>query len=52
MVLDALWPGAARGVQLAVVVVGNLVATILRFTLLKHWVFAGPKESDRDRTNA
>ncbi len=52
VVLDALWPGAARGVQFAVVVVGNLVATILHFTLLKHWVFAGPKESDRDLANA
>lgn len=47
-VLNVLWPDAGRAVQLGVVVIGNLVATILRFTLLRHWVFAASKEGTRD----
>ncbi len=32
-------PGAARGTELAVLVAANLVATLLRFVLLRVWVF-------------
>lgn len=46
--LHVMAPGATRAVELAVVIVGNLVATVLRFTLLKHWVFANSEESSVD----
>jgi len=38
-VLHAAVRGAPRGVELAVLVVANLAATLLRFVLLRHWVF-------------
>ena len=38
-VLHLAVPGAPRGVELAVLVVANLAATLLRFVLLRHWVF-------------
>jgi putative flippase GtrA len=38
-VLHAAVPGAPRGVELAVLVVANLAATLLRFVLLRRWVF-------------
>jgi putative flippase GtrA len=37
--LHALDLGASRGVELAVLVVANLLATVLRFVLLRAWVF-------------
>ncbi len=30
----------SRATELAVLVLANLTATVLRFTLLRHWVFA------------
>ena len=38
-VLHAAAPGAPRGTELAVLVVANLAATLLRFVLLRRWVF-------------
>ncbi|HEY5183135.1 MAG TPA: bifunctional glycosyltransferase family 2/GtrA family protein [Dermatophilaceae bacterium] len=38
-VLHLAVPGAPRGVELAVLVVANLAATLLRFVLLRRWVF-------------
>ena len=38
-VLHLVVPGAPRAVELAVLVVANLAATLLRFVLLRHWVF-------------
>lgn len=37
--LHAVAPGASRAVELAVLVVANLAATVLRFVLLRGWVF-------------
>jgi putative flippase GtrA len=37
--LHGLAPAAGRGLELAVLVVANLVATAMRFLLLRHWVF-------------
>jgi len=37
--LHAAAPSAPRGVELAVLVVANLAATLLRFVLLRRWVF-------------
>jgi putative flippase GtrA len=39
--LHAAAPTAPRGVELAVLVVANLAATVLRFVLLRGWVFRG-----------
>jgi putative flippase GtrA len=39
VLLHAVVPGAPRGVELAVLVVANLGATVLRFVLLRGWVF-------------
>jgi len=38
-VLHAAAPGATRNTELAVLVVANLTATLLRFVLLRRWVF-------------
>ena len=40
--LEALAPGASRGVEVAVLVAANLAATLLRYVLLRLWVF-GPR---------
>jgi putative flippase GtrA len=37
--LHLLAPSASRAVEVVVLVVANLVATVLRFLLLRHWVF-------------
>jgi len=37
--LHAGAPGVSRGVELSVLVLANLAATILRFVLLRSWVF-------------
>jgi putative flippase GtrA len=37
--LHAAAPGASRAFELAVLVVANLAATVLRFVLLRGWVF-------------
>ncbi|MDM7855262.1 glycosyltransferase [Cellulomonas sp. MW4] len=37
--LHAVAPGASRAVELVVLVVANLAATVLRFVLLRGWVF-------------
>jgi putative flippase GtrA len=39
VLLHALAPSASRAVELAVLVVANLLATVLRFVLLRGWVF-------------
>ena len=38
-ILHAAAPTAPRGVELAVLVVANLAATLLRFVMLRRWVF-------------
>ena len=38
-ILHAATPSAPRGAELAVLVVANLAATLLRFVLLRRWVF-------------
>ena len=43
--LHAVAPSASRALELAVLVVANLAATVLRFVLLRGWVF-------RDRRSA
>jgi putative flippase GtrA len=40
--LEALAPGASRGVEVAVLVLANAAATLLRYVLLRLWVF-GPR---------
>lgn len=40
--LHAAAPGSGRAIELAVLVAANLVATVLRFTLLRVWVFRTP----------
>lgn len=42
--LEALAPGAPRTVEIAVLVAANLAATLLRYFLLRLWVF-GPRRS-------
>jgi putative flippase GtrA len=37
--LDAVAPGASRPVELGVLVVANLAATVLRFLLMRVWIF-------------
>src|SRR4051794_10136018 len=37
--LAALGPGAGRLAEISVLVAANLVATVLRFLLFRHWVF-------------
>jgi putative flippase GtrA len=37
--LHAAAPGAGRGTEVAVLVVANLIATVLRFVLFRSWVF-------------
>src|ERR1700759_4588421 len=37
--LHASAPGAGRGTEVAVLVVANLIATVLRFLLFRSWVF-------------
>jgi putative flippase GtrA len=41
--LDALAPGASGGVEVAVLIAANAAATLLRYVLLRLWVF-GPGE--------
>ena len=41
--LHALTPIPARGVEIGVLVAANLTATILRFLLLRTWVFRGSR---------
>ena len=41
-ILHAGAPRAPRGVELAVLVIANLAATLLRFVLLRRWVFRHP----------
>ncbi len=55
--LAALYSGSAqpsRGAEISVLVAANLVATVLRFLLYRHWVFRGPRRvrDDRDDTAA
>jgi putative flippase GtrA len=44
MALHAASISPSRGIELAVLVVANLVATALRFVLYRGWVFAEPPE--------
>ena len=44
--LDLLAPGASAGVQLAALCVANALGTLLRFVLLRLWVF-GPRRGER-----
>ncbi|MFI2754782.1 GtrA family protein [Cellulomonas sp. P22] len=45
-VLDALAPGAPHTVELAALVVSNLGATLVRFVLLRQWVFRPARSHD------
>jgi putative flippase GtrA len=49
--LDALAPGASRAVEVGVLVAANAVATLLRYWLLRLWVF-GPREGRTGRQEA
>lgn len=49
--VHALAPGAPHLVELAALVLANLVGTLLRFLLLRHWVFAS-RPSARPTTSA
>jgi putative flippase GtrA len=42
-VLHGIAPGAAHGVELAVLVAASLVATVTRYIALRTWVFAGAR---------
>jgi glycosyltransferase involved in cell wall biosynthesis len=49
--LAALYSGSAQpspGAEISVLVAANLVATVLRFLLYRHWVFGGPKRVHDD----
>src|SRR6201996_7982286 len=43
--LHASAPGAGRGTEVAVLVVANLIATVLRFVLFRSWVFGRDRSS-------
>jgi putative flippase GtrA len=45
--LHQLGPGAARPIELAVLVVANLTVTVLRFLLFRDWVFPPRRPGDR-----
>jgi putative flippase GtrA len=45
--LNALTDHPGRVVELAILIVANLAATVLRFVLFREWVFAGRRSSDR-----
>jgi putative flippase GtrA len=47
--LAALTAGSAhpsRFLEVSVLIAANLVATVLRFVLYRHWVFGGPRRQD------
>lgn len=44
--LHALHPAPQRGPELAVLVSANLTATVLRFVLLRGWVFRSGRRQD------
>lgn len=44
--LEAISPRASAIVDLAVLVAANLGATLVRFILLRHWVFRAPPAAD------
>ncbi|MGH2939897.1 MAG: dolichyl-phosphate beta-glucosyltransferase [Solirubrobacterales bacterium] len=48
--LDALAPRASRAVEVAVLVVANAAATLLRYFLLRLWVFGPPGAASRPGT--
>ncbi|MGD0606715.1 MAG: bifunctional glycosyltransferase family 2/GtrA family protein [Streptosporangiaceae bacterium] len=48
--LAALHAGSAqpsRGTEISVLIAANLVATVIRFGLYRHWVFDGPRRDRR-----
>ena len=42
-------PHPGRITEVSVLIAANLVATVLRFVLYRHWVFGGPKRAARGR---
>jgi putative flippase GtrA len=48
LALEVLAPGASRGVELAVLLVANGLATLLRYLLLRLWVFGPGRERGGD----
>jgi putative flippase GtrA len=49
--LVALNAGSAqpgRGTEISVLIAANLVATVIRFLLYRHWVFGGPRRASDD----
>jgi putative flippase GtrA len=51
--LHASWPGAGRVVELGVLVAANLAATVLRFVLLRAWMYRPHRRAtDPSRTSA
>jgi putative flippase GtrA len=51
-VLHQLAPHPHRGVELLVLVLANLAATIVRFVLLRRWVFRRPKAAEAPNSAA
>ena len=47
--LNALVPGHGSGLELGVLVAANLAAGLLRFVLLRAWVFSPRRRRTRDR---
>ena len=45
--LHALSPQPSRALELAVLMFANLVATVLRFVLLRGWVFRARRSAPR-----
>jgi putative flippase GtrA len=45
--LTALVQHPGRGLELSVLVAANLAATVLRFVLLREWVFAARRDTPR-----
>jgi putative flippase GtrA len=45
--LNALSPQRSRALELAVLTSANLVATVLRFVLLRAWVFRARRSAPR-----
>jgi putative flippase GtrA len=51
--LHASWPGAGRVVELGVLVAANLAATVLRFVLLRAWMYRPHRRANApSRTSA
>ena len=56
VLLHAAWPGSGRVIELAVLVAANLAATVLRFVLLRAWMYRPARRAaatpSREETDA